>query len=340
MTAAVHGSAATAATSRYADASARSVPAQRDNASLLPPPDAAGEDNDALSLMYALTAEQGKSDAAAQRGSVRSHAGQRKLLLKKLDAAQKKEAAEAKKQEKHGGLFKGLKSLVSNAVSNVAHLKVAGLVSGLKKDLGTSFDVANPQFWKDLGSVAKLYGKAVAVACAACATALTGGAFAIAVCAAVCVAMATSAAMDDCKLGDELGLSENLQLGLSIGASVVAAVGTAGIGSMGTAAQAVQIADKVNTLNSLGRVIDGAGKVADGGATIMQSKYAAALEMLQADTMQARGGAAQASTDVHRSVEQMADIVQVYEKSQSALVDAIGIQERGQRAASGGGIRA
>ncbi len=332
---------ATSATSRTAFSKANGAKAGRgENAALLPSPEASGDDMDALTLMYTLTAQQGQSDSAAQRASVRSKGQERKDLLKKVETAQRKEASEAKKQEHHGGLFKGLKSVVSNVVNNVSHLRVAELVKDLKTDLGTCVDVKNPQFWKDIGSIAKLYGKGVAMACAMCATVLTGGAFAIAVCAAVCVAMAASAAMDDCKLGDAMNMSKNLQLGLSIGASVVAAVGTAGIGAVGTAAQTVQIAEKVNTINSVGRAIEGGGKLADGGAAIIQSNYVATLELLQADTMTAQSASAHAGQELQASVSDMAAIVRVYETSQSILIDSIGIQERGQRAVTEGGIRA
>lgn len=299
--------------------------AAKSNETLLPVPVDLASDPEGLNILYALTSDSGRSQASMQKSRISQNFRLRDEARTKAQEALRKQQKEAEKKKEGGGLFSGFKSLVSNIVDNVVHLRPLELTKDIVKDLKTTVDVTNPQFWKDIGSIAKTYGKLVAVGCAIAASVVTGGAFAVACAVAVAVCMATSIAMEEAKMADRLNLSTELRMGISIGCTVVAAAASFGAGATG---QMGALGSTLKGVRAAGAVVDGVGTAAEQGANIAVAKFEHTLALLGADTKEAQNNARQAAAQASADVELLAQITESYEKSKSVLLDAMAEQQQ------------
>lgn len=280
-------------------------------------------DPEGLGILYELNARGRHGQDVAQRGQIKQGLEFRAAARTRALDARKRETEAAAKHKEGGGLFNGFKKLASHVVSNVTHLRAGRLASDLCKDTKATLDVTDPQFWSDVGAVAKVYGKLVGVACATALSVLSAGTFAVACAVAVAVCMATSVAMEECKLADALDLSTELRLGISISCAVVATAATLGAGAASACAETTSIA----AARALGGAAEGAGMGAEGGALVAAASFAHTLSLLGADSKQAQNRVRQTTAQLNQEVKLLAAISDSYEKSQSVLVDAIATQQ-------------
>jgi len=241
---------------------------------------------DPLAMIYAFMSKENNSDVKDGQAQVAARKAEKdEQLRKEREALQREKEAEGNDSK---GFFGSLCGVLSDAVSDLEHLRAADAVSDVRDDAKAAWN--SPNFWRDLEVGGRVAAEVAAVVGGACATVATFGTAApamVVVCAALILSSAGTAesnfhVLEAC--GVDPKVAGYVGLGCSLGGAVAGGVG----GFLASGQHAAQLVQAAKALGTAANVGGGAADVVAGTAHIKTGNFDADAEQARADQIEAQ----------------------------------------------------